>query len=341
LKLYSWLESPCVTQLPSQPGKTEKRYNHHVKPKPNTSIQVASLAEQSRRSSSSHWGNSIGGLTALACLPLVLFLASLCLNRADAGKTKDWQKDQLTYLPSGKLLKPMTLGFEEASASLLWVKGVLYFGEAFLSGGGYQWMGHMLDIVTTLNPRFKEAYNFGSALLTKDKKEIPATLKLIERGLVEYPAEWRWRVSAALAKRKFDSDYVAAAEYLKPVAGDTSVPKHVRLLVATFAEKGGNERMAVAYLVERYLQSTTAIEKEMFSERLAKIDLRDSLNRQVGKPPTAKQRIIRSILDSAQPAQQETVVAVLLEILAGKPSPGVMRLLKSLGESPSSALDPQ
>jgi hypothetical protein len=279
-------------------------------------------------------------LAALACLPLVLFLASLFLHRADAGKSLDWQKDQLTYLPSGKLLKPMTLGFEEAAASLLWVKGVLYFGEAFLMGSGYQWMGHILDIVTTLNPRFKEAYNFGASMLAKDKEEIPATLKLIERGLVEYPNEWQWRVSAALAKRKLDSDYVAAAEYLKPIASDPSVPKHVRLLVATFAEKGGNERMAVAYLVERYLQSTTPMEKEMFSERLAKMDLRDSLDRQGAIPPIAKLRLIRSILDSAQATQEETIVAVLLEILAGRPSPGVMRHLKSLDESRSSALDP-
>lgn len=256
------------------------------------------------------------------------------MNRADAGKTQDWQKDQLTYLPSGKLLKPMTLGFDEAAASLLWVKGVLYFGEAFLMGSGYQWMGHMLDIVTTLNPRFKDAYNFGASLLTKDKQEIPATLKLIERGLTEYPGEWQWRVSAALAKVRLDSDYTVAAEYIKPIAGDTSVPRHVRLLVATFAEKGGNDRMAVAYLVDRYRQSTTPMEKEMFSERLAKIDLRDEADGQILMLRADKLGPIRLILESSDQVQQETVIAILLEILAGRPSPGTAQLLKSLGRPP-------
>lgn len=276
---------------------------------------------------------SLSLLAGLAALPILLWMASLCMHRADASKTADWKKDQLTYLPSGKMLKPMTVGFETAAASLLWVKGVLYFGDAYLTGSGYQWMGHMLDIVTTLNPRFKEAYNFGASMLTKDKQEIPATLKLIERGLSEYPREWQWRVSAALAKAKTDSNYLGAAKYLKPLAGDTSVPKHVRLLVATFAEKGGDERMAIAYLVERYMHSTTAIEKEMFSEKLAQIDLRDTVTLNAAWSQAEKLKLLRLLLNSANPAQQETLIQAVVEVLAQRPSPPLIRLLRTLGAS--------
>jgi hypothetical protein len=217
-------------------------------------------------------------LLGLFALVGLLFSAAFFVNSADNLKTKDWQREDLTYLPSGKYLKPMVLGFTEAAASLLWVKGVLYFGEAYMTNRDYRWMGHILDIVTTLNPRFTEAYSFAASLLTKDKKEIANTLKMIDRGLLEYPEQWRWRVSAALARQRFDSNLIAAAKYLQPLAQDTTVPPYVKGLTARFLEKGGGENMAIAFLVNQYFIATSPMQREIFAHRLAKIGLPPTFN---------------------------------------------------------------
>jgi hypothetical protein len=217
-------------------------------------------------------------LLGLFALVGLLFSAAFFVTRADNLKTKDWQREELTYLPSGKYLKPMVLGFTEAAASLLWVKGVLYFGEAYLTNRDYRWMGHILDIVTTLNPRFTEAYSFAASLLTKDKSEIEKTLKMIDRGLVEYPEQWRWRVSAALARQRLDSNLIAAAKYLQPLAQDTTVPPYVKGLTARFLEKGGGESMAIAFLVNQYFIATSPMQREIFAHRLAKIGLPPDFN---------------------------------------------------------------
>lgn len=275
-------------------------------------------------------------ILGLAAIPCLLLISSFLIRSADAAKPKDWQKAEMTYLPSGKYLKPMTLGFREAAASLLWVKGVIYFGEAYLTHGDHQWMGHILDIVTTLNPRFREAYNFGATLLTKDNSEITQTLKLIDRGLVQFPEEWQWRVAAALARQRLDSNMVAAAVYLEPLGKDTAAPQHVRTLAATFLEKGGNEKMAIAYLVGQYGQAISPFQREIFVDRLARIGLKgsstiDSLR--LTPEYRKRSRQVTALLGQAQnqPKFEALVIALLNEILTGQPSPTTLALLRQLG----------
>ncbi len=273
------------------------------------------------------------GLIAIAGL---LFASSFFIRNADNLKPKEWQKEEMTYLPSGKYLKPMTLGYPEAAASLLWVKGVLYFGEAFLTDGNHQWMGHILDIVTTLNPRFREAYNFGATMLTKDSTEIPRTLKLIDRGLEQYPEEWQWRVSAALARQKLDSNLVAAAVYLQPLGQDTVAPKHVRTLAATFLEKGGDEKMAISYLVGQYAQAASPYQCEIFADRLARIGLKTaSTADSIRLTPEYRLRLRQTtaILKQVQsrPKTETLAIALLNEILTGEISPPTHALLRQLG----------
>ncbi len=254
--------------------------------------------------------------TTFGLLSLVALFAfsTWSLQVADDLKPRDWQKDHLTYLPSGKYLKPMTLGFTEATGSLLWVKGVLYFGEAYMTNGDYHWMGHILDIVTTLNPHFHEAYNFGASLLTRNKKEIPSTLKLIDRGLEQFPHEWQWRVAAALAIKRTDSNFIAAAAYLEPLGGDTTVPKHVRLMYATFITAGGFENLAIAYLVERYYQSRTIMEREIFLDKLEKL-WPDSTSKFIEKSKEEKTQILKNILELGRGREMQEVEALIGRIL--------------------------
>ena len=102
-------------------------------------------------------------LTWLGLIALVILVtASIGLvHLADDTKPADWNTDQLTYLPSGKILKPMAMDLDEAVADGLWIRAMIYFSDSYLAGKGYGWLGHMLDIVTILNPRMHNAYEFG------------------------------------------------------------------------------------------------------------------------------------------------------------------------------------
>ena len=113
----------------------------------------------------------------------LLFAASIWLiNRADGTKPADWKDDQLTYIPSGRMLKPMMMDLDEAAGDLFWIKSMIYFADAYLAKQSFKWLGHMIDVVTILNPHLYAAYEFGGVVLTKEKRELPKTLKLLDRG---------------------------------------------------------------------------------------------------------------------------------------------------------------
>jgi hypothetical protein len=204
----------------------------------------------------------------LFLLPLLLLASAWLVGRADQVKPADWNEDRLTYIPSGKLLKPMVLDFDEAAADILWIDAMIYFADAYLSGKSYTWLGHMLDIVTQLNPRFYQAYEFGGVTLTKDKTQAPQALRLLERGIGEFPKDWKLRLYAAMTRLGHDSDYTQAAAYLEPVSLDPEVPNHIRTLCATFLSKGGGRKVALAFLVDRWLHSGNAINREIFVDKI-------------------------------------------------------------------------
>jgi hypothetical protein len=248
----------------------------------------------------------------LSLLPL-LFLASVWLvMRVDRAKPADWNEDRLTYIPSGKLLKPMVLDFDEAAADLLWIDAMMYFSDAYLSGKSYAWLGHILDIVTQFNPHFYQAYEFGAVSLTKDRSQAPKVLRLLERGIGEFPKDWKLRLYAAMTRLDHDSDYTQAAAYLEPVTLDPEVPNHIRTLCATFLSKGGGRKVAMAFLADRWLHSGNAINREIFVEKIL------ALYPEGSRPEPERRMTVGKILQevSIEPAGTGMGLAVMHEYLA-------------------------
>jgi hypothetical protein len=200
---------------------------------------------------------------------VALFAASVwLLNKADATKPKNWNDDQLTYLPSGKLIKPMMMDLDEAAGDLLWINAMMYFADAYLSHHSYRWLGRMLDVVTLLNNHLYAAYEFAGVVLTKEKSQLPETLKLLDRGVEIYPKDWKLRLYASIAQLALDSNFTKAAGYLAPIASDENVPSHIRTMSATLLSKGGGNRVALAFLVDRWVNTNNAITREIFVDKI-------------------------------------------------------------------------
>lgn len=262
----------------------------------------------------------------IAALGALLIASILLINKGDAVKTRDWNEDQLTYLPSGKMLKPMVMDLDEAVADLLWIKAMMYFADAYMSGKGYGWLGHMLDIVTTLNPRMHHAYEFGGVVLTKEKQQLPKTMRLLERGVQEFPKDWRIRLYASMAQLALDSNYTKAAEFLKPISLDKDVPDHIRTLSASLLNKGGGRRVALAFLVDRYRHSDNTINREIFLEKIIKLYAASP------EPDPRRKETVKRILHevSLEPMIELMALGLIHEYLSGEMSPRSQSLINRL-----------
>ena len=262
-------------------------------------------------------------------LAALLACSAFFLHLSDRSKPKDWLEDNLTYIPSGKFLKPMVLDMDEAVADLIWIRGMIYFADAYLNKRSYKWLGHIIDVVTTLNPRLHQAYEFAGVVLTKEKHELPKTLRILDRGIDQFQNDWRLRLYAAMGQLALDSNYARAAELLRPIAGQDEVPGHIKTMCAKLIDKGGNRRVALAFLVDRYVESSNPISQELFLEKIIKLYPIDT-----GPSIEDRKRVAKKVLYEAkvEPMAEFMALAVLSEYLKGEVSPQSAKLLKLIGE---------
>jgi hypothetical protein len=253
-------------------------------------------------------------LTWLGVVAIILLLAASVrlLDKADATKPENWNDDQLTYLPSGKMIKPMMMDLDEAAGDLLWINAMVYFADAYLNNHSYRWLGRMLDVVTLLNPHLYSAYEFGGVVLTKEKHQLPETLKLLHRGMETYPKDWRLRLYASMAQLALDSNFTKAAEYLEPVSLDKDVPNHIRTMCATLLSRGGGNRVALAFLVDRWVSTDNAITREIFVDKILKLYPAPKEKESARKDEVT--RILRQI--AAQPSAELVGLGLIHEYLS-------------------------
>ena len=86
------------------------------------------------------------------------------------------------YVTSGTALRRLTAGYNALAADLYWIRAIQYYGGIKLTAGrrsrrrrpsttaaptDYQLLYPLLDLTTTLDPRFNIAYRFGAIFLAE------------------------------------------------------------------------------------------------------------------------------------------------------------------------------
>ena len=182
--------------------------------------------------------------------------------------------EELSYYPSGRHLRPATLGHPEAAADLAWLRAVQYYGEHRQLDNHFVRMAHVFDIITTLAPRFTASYVFGAFALAQEGRDFPAAEALMEKGLEANPT------NAALAFQAGFLYYVKAggrdlrhaAEYFELAARLPDAPPQAARFAAFARQNAGD--LAVAYALWRDVaeHSQNAYLREMAQRNLEEIE---------------------------------------------------------------------
>ena len=163
-------------------------------------------------------------------------------------------KDLLLSLPSGEYLKTGALGFDVLVADLIWARTVVSFGEHLLTDQDYTGLYHRLDVITTLDPLFYEVYHFGSILLAMQAGQIDEGMMLLERGIKNYPDDWRLHFIIGFYLTHYKKDDTKALKYLERAANLPGHPIYLPRLIGNLYAKIGKVDMALLFLEEAYKQ---------------------------------------------------------------------------------------
>lgn len=160
--------------------------------------------------------------------------------------------ERMLYLPSGSLLKPMALGFDNLLADVLWIRAVVYFGGHYMTDKRYPWLYHILDLVTTLDPRFEMPYEFGGIVLAMDEKAVDKSIAILRKGIKQHPNYWRFPFYLGFDYFYLLGDMKTAAGYMEQAAQLPGCPPYVPRLAASMKYQTAGPAIALRFLQEIY-----------------------------------------------------------------------------------------
>lgn len=98
--------------------------------------------------------------------------------------------DELLYFPNAKSLRYFTAGLDNVVADFMWYRTVQYTAQEFNSQEKkFEWLDHMVGIVTSLDPHYIDAYRYGGlflALIDAEELSIP----ILKEGFRNNPLSW-------------------------------------------------------------------------------------------------------------------------------------------------------
>ncbi|MEW6686034.1 MAG: hypothetical protein AB1393_07500 [Candidatus Edwardsbacteria bacterium] len=224
-------------------------------------------------------------------------------------KGKHYRIEELMYFPSGKFLKEIAIGYDCIFADFIWLRAIQYFGEHRMTDLKFQYLGHILDVLTTLDPQFVHAYTLGSLLLTHCAKESDRTLTLLDKGMKENPDKWEIPYTKGFIYYIFLRKFDFAVKYFLEASKVPKAPEMCERFAAFVYAKMGERELSIRLWKELYERTKNEMEKETalrYIKRLVMEGHLEDLQAAVGKykktfgeyPHSLRDLITANIIDS-------------------------------------------
>jgi hypothetical protein len=192
------------------------------------------------------------GVTVICSLLLGIFFAGtvLCRSQVEKLRGKEVTLEEVLYMPSGKAVKRLSLGYSSLLADIYWTRAVQYFGAKLIQRSmRYDLLFPLLDITTDLDPHMIVAYEFGSLFLSQPPPDGAGqpekAVALVEKGIRENPKYWRLYFTLGFIHYLDQRDYKAAsAAFLKGSQVPGALP-FMKVMAARMAEHGADRSTAV------------------------------------------------------------------------------------------------
>jgi tetratricopeptide (TPR) repeat protein len=177
-------------------------------------------------------------------LLVVLFSGSvLSLGKAEAARGKQATLEDVLYLPSGKALSRMSLGYSALLADIYWTRAVQYFGSRHIQQSTrYELLSPLLEITTDLDPHLIVAYQDGAVFLSEQPPwgagQPDKAVELLEKGIHNNPDYWRMYFTLGFVQYMDRQDYKAAQEAFRRGSEVHGALPWMKVMAARMAEKG-------------------------------------------------------------------------------------------------------
>lgn len=254
----------------------------------------------------------------VAALVAMLGLATalqLVRDRTYAFGTVD---DRVLYIRSGAALQRIALSYDAILADVYWIRAIQHFGRERLKETGHRYdrLFPLLDLTTSLDPRFNVAYRFGAIFLAEPHPggagRPDQAIALLKKGVAANPAKADYYHDIGFIYYWNLHDYQRAAEWFNRGADQPGAPWWLRTYAAVMLTRGG-DRQASRAMWQQLRESTdndwlrnTAGLRLLQLDALDQIDTLERMVREyqsrAGRRPSSWEQMIAARLLGGIPA---------------------------------------
>ena len=199
-------------------------------------------------------------LAVIVAAPFLFAAIAALQVRIDAQtRPAAGQKEEL-LLPSGPLLKKMSLGYDALLADIYWTRTIQYYGErAGVRHANFDLLWPLLDVTTTLDPKMIAAYRFGAIFLSEPLPlgagRTDLAVDLVKRGIASNQEDWALYSDLGFLYYWRLKDYPNSAKAYIEGSKNPNAPVWMKLMGARVAEKGGSIETSRMIWTELYQSS--------------------------------------------------------------------------------------
>ena len=175
-------------------------------------------------------------LIAIACL----FFAGMIVSSREFRKLHagDAARESLLYIPSGKSLSYIALGYDQVFADFLWLRTISYFGSHAMTDRKYPWLRNLLEAVTELDPDWSFPYVFAGVLLSSEANDVEESNRLVRRGMDHHPDVWELPFYIGFNYFHILKNPRCGAQYMFKASSYPKSPPYLKALAARLSAKG-------------------------------------------------------------------------------------------------------
>lgn len=176
---------------------------------------------------------------------------------------------RILYLPSGKYMKLMSLGYPEFTADLLYLWSIQFY-EDFSIIDRYQYVSNIFNTITDLNPKLVDAYRMACLIGYYEMQgDIKIIMQFTDKGITHNPKNWQIPV---------DGGYYAAMVHLHDISKKyfliaskiPGAPAWTKRWVAEENYQLGYKKQAI-----KFWQEALETAKQQFEQQICKGHIHD------------------------------------------------------------------
>jgi tetratricopeptide (TPR) repeat protein len=204
------------------------------------------------------------------------FLAAVSVNYVTRITYPLEFKEEIRFLPQKEVVEILSLDHRGLAADLLFIQAILHSGSLMWKPLQYQfdskWSYQLMDLVTTIDPRYLTAYLFSAMGLIHGPEDVPLARPILERGMTHFPENWELPFWIGYHHHIYLEDYETAGEYFWRAAHCPNAPKSFLSLMLSSFKKGGSYERAI--LVLKSLAESTDNEKilRIYQKRIMRLE---------------------------------------------------------------------